>query len=40
MNEQNNLHNSDHQSVIPYIHRRMGVVILLCVLFNSKVELV
>jgi hypothetical protein len=27
-----------HQSVIPYVHGRMGVV-LLCVLFNSSVEL-
>jgi hypothetical protein len=32
------LHGSGRQSVIPYVHRRMGVV-LLCVLFNFKVEL-
>jgi hypothetical protein len=34
-----NLRGSDRRSGIPYIDGRMGVVVLLCVLFNSKVEL-
>jgi hypothetical protein len=29
--EYNDLRGSDRQSVIPYVHRRMGVVVLLCV---------
>jgi hypothetical protein len=32
------LRGSGHRSVIPYVHKRMGVV-LLCVLFNSRVKL-
>jgi hypothetical protein len=27
------------RSIIPYVHGRMGVVVLLRVLFNSRVEL-
>jgi hypothetical protein len=33
------LRGSDRWSVIPYIHERMGVVVLPYVLFNSKIEL-
>jgi hypothetical protein len=34
------LRGSDRWSVIPYVHGRMGVIVLQCVLFNSRVELV
>jgi hypothetical protein len=33
------LRDSDHQIIIPYVHRRIRVI-LLCALFNSMVELV
>jgi hypothetical protein len=38
MKEHDGLHGSGRQSVIPYVHGRMRVVVLLYVLFNSKVE--
>jgi hypothetical protein len=34
-----NLRGSYRRSVIPYVHKRMRVIVLLCVLFNSNVEL-
>jgi hypothetical protein len=33
------LRGSGHQNIIPYVHKRMRVIVLLCVLFNSMVEL-
>jgi hypothetical protein len=39
MKEQDGLRGSGRRSVIPYVHGRMKVVVLLCVLFNSRVEL-
>jgi hypothetical protein len=33
------LRGSGHRKVIPYVNGRMRVVVLLCVLFNSEVEL-
>jgi hypothetical protein len=39
MKEHGGLRGSGHRSVIPYVHRRMRVIVLLCVLFNSMVEL-
>jgi hypothetical protein len=34
-----NLRGSGHRNIIPYVHERIRVIVLLCVLFNSKVEL-
>jgi hypothetical protein len=39
MIEYGGLRGSSHRSVIPYVYERMGVSVLLCVLFNSKVKL-
>jgi hypothetical protein len=33
------IRDSDRQSIISYDHGRMGFVVLLCVLFDSKAEL-
>jgi hypothetical protein len=40
MKEHGGLRSSRHRSVILYVHRRMRIVVLLCVLFNLRVELV
>jgi hypothetical protein len=39
MKEHGGLRGSGRRSIIPHVHGRMGVVALLCVLFNSRVEL-
>jgi hypothetical protein len=39
MKEHGGLCGLDRRSIIPYVHGRMRVVVLLCVLFNSRVEL-
>jgi hypothetical protein len=39
MKEHGGLRDSGYRSVISYVHERMRVVVLQCLLFNSKVEL-